>query len=133
NISVFGEKHGYQEPHDTGFERVQREQSATIVWNTLAEIQPKKLPLIWNTFPFHPHKPDKPLTNRRPRKPEMRQGADFLNMMIDLFHPEQIVAIGNVAHETLTGMGHDCVKVRHPAQGGKNDFVAGLTAIFAEL
>jgi hypothetical protein len=36
--------------------------------------------------------------------------------------------VGNVAYDTLRAMGLECSKVRHPAQGGKNDFVAGLSA-----
>lgn len=126
-LGLFGEQNGYQQTSDAGFERIDGEQSATIVWGTLAEL--KRAPLIWNTFPFHPHKPDKPLTNRRPRKPEMAQGMDFLRKIITLFRPRTIIAAGNVAHETLTGAGYACHKVRHPAQGGKNDFVAGLTAL----
>ena len=102
---------------------------------TLAEIGLENLgtlPLIWNTYPFHPHKPGQPLTNRRPRKTEMRLGETFLSAMLDLFPVQRIIAIGNVAHETLSGMGFTCTKVRHPAQGGKNDFVTGLHQIFME-
>lgn len=131
-LAIFGTEQGYQNVDDAGFERIYGEQSATIVWGTLTDLG--VLPLIWNTFPFHPHKPDQPLTNRRPRKDEMTQGAGFLRTLLDLFVPQMVVAIGNVAHETLTQtVGLDCVKVRHPAQGGKNDFVAGLTALRDEL
>lgn len=124
---LFGADKGYQNTHDIGFERIYGEQSATIVWNTLADIG--LFPFIWNTFPFHPHKPDQPLTNRKPRKAETELGATFLRDIIDLFAFKTVIAVGNVAHDTLTGMGVDCQKVRHPAQGGKNDFVAGLRAI----
>ncbi len=120
-------KTGYQHSSDAGFEDIRGEQSATIVWNTLSDLG--RLPLIWNTFPFHPHKPDQPRSNRRPRKPETRQGAAFLERIITLYQPRQIIAIGNVAHETLTTLNVPVTKVRHPAQGGKNDFVAGLTAL----
>lgn len=126
-LGMFGQDKGFQDVTDVGFENVYGEQSATIVWNTLAALQ--SVPLIWNTFPFHPCKADKPRSNRRPRKPETHLGSGFLRSIMDLFQPEQIIAIGNVAHETLTGMGINCDKVRHPAQGGKNDFVAGLTKL----
>ncbi|MDQ7024411.1 MAG: uracil-DNA glycosylase [Anaerolineae bacterium] len=127
DLGMFGQENGFQDVTDAGFENVYGEQSATIVWTTLATLQ--SVPLIWNTFPFHPCKADNPRTNRRPRKPETQLGGKFLSIIIDLFQPEQIIAIGNVAHETLTGMGIHCDKVRHPAQGGKNDFVAGLTKL----
>ncbi len=124
---LFGAGNGYQNTHDPGFERIYGEQSATIVWQTLADIG--LFPFIWNTFPFHPHKPDQPLTNRKPRKAETERGATFLRDILDLFAFKTVIAVGNVAHDTLTGMAIDCQKVRHPAQGGKNDFVAGLRAM----
>lgn len=127
-LDLFGVEQGYTLPDDPGFERINGEPSATIVWGTLTEL--RQAPLIWNTFPFHPHKPGEPLTNRRPRKREIDQhGVPFLNALLEIFKPEQVIAIGNVAHETLTGLGMDVVRVRHPSQGGKNDFVAGLTSL----
>jgi len=127
-LDMFGTDKGFQNCDDEGFERVYGEQSATIVWGTLADLE--VVPFIWNTFPFHPHKKDKPLTNRKPRKPETRFGGEILQQVIALWQFEQVIAIGNVAYDTMTEFDIECVKVRHPAQGGKNDFVAGLTDIF---
>lgn len=128
-LDMFGTQQGYQNSADSGFEDIYGEQSATIVWETLAQL--KRLPLIWNTFPFHPHKPDEPRTNRKPRKAERDMGADFLRYIIRSYKPEVIIAAGNVANDTMTGMGVNCVKVRHPAQGGKRDFVAGMTKLLS--
>ena len=127
-LDMFGTHKGFQNCDDEGFERVYGEQSATIVWGTLEDLG--VTPFIWNTFPFHPHKKNKPLTNRKPRKPETQLGGDILQQVITLWQFERIIAIGNVAYDTMTNLGIACVKVRHPAQGGKNDFVAGLTDIF---
>lgn len=127
-LDMFGTDKGFQNVDDAGFERVYGEQSATIVWRTLTDLG--VVPFIWNTFPFHPHKKELPLTNRKPRKPETRLGGEILKQIMSLWKFERIIAIGNVAYDTLTEFGIDCVKVRHPAQGGKNDFVAGLTDIF---
>jgi hypothetical protein len=124
-LDVFGA--GYQDVPEPGFEHIQGEQSATIVWGTLRELG--VVPLIWNTFPFHPHRMNAPLTNRKPRKPETALGMTFLRDIIDWFGVSQIIAVGNVAHDTLRAMDIHCDKVRHPAQGGKNDFVAGLNAL----
>jgi hypothetical protein len=129
-LGIFGLAQGYQDVSDPGFERIYGEQSATIVWSTLARIG--SLPLIWNTFPLHPHKMGRPLTNRRPRKAETQLGIAFSDQLIERFAIARIVAVGNVAHETLSGMGIECTKVRHPAQGGRNDFVAGLNAVFGK-
>ena len=126
-LDIFGADRGYENTTDAGFERIYGEQSATIVWGTLGEIG--RPVFIWNAFPFHPHQPGNPLSNRRPRKPETLLGAAFLRDVIEKYSFERIIAGGNVAHETLTALGIDIQKVRHPAQGGKNDFVAGLKAI----
>lgn len=123
-LDVFGAERGYQDVPEPGFEVIQGEQSATILWSTLAELQ--VMPLVWNTFPFHPHKSGNPLSNRKPRTDEIRAGAVFMRAAVTLFQPQQIIAVGNVAESALLAEGLPHVKVRHPAQGGKNDFVAGL-------
>lgn len=128
-LGMFGRDAGYCDVSDAGFERVYGEQSATIVWSTLASLQ--ALPFIWNTFPFHPHKVGQPLSNRQPLKAEIELGALFLKRVIELWEFKQVIAVGNVAHDSLHKAGMICEKVRHPAQGGKNDFVAGLTAFFS--
>lgn len=123
-LDMFGMERGYQDIPEPGFESIQGEQSATIVWRALSDLQ--RTPLIWNSFPFHPHKAGEALTNRRPRRPELEQGSHFLKRMISMYQPTQIIAVGAVAEEVLQGLGHNCTRIRHPAQGGKNDFVAGL-------
>ncbi len=128
-LNMFGRESGYQDVADPGFQRVYGEQSATILWHTLAEL--KALPVIWNTFPFHPHKAGQPLSNRRPRRAEMELGTFFLRRLLDLWQFEQIVAVGRVAQEALLAQGLDFQLVRHPAHGGKKDFAAGLTELFS--
>lgn len=128
-LGLFGRAQGYQDPADPGFERIQGEQSATIVWGTLAELG--QVPLIWNAFPFHPHRMGQPLSNRRPRRSELAQGALFLQELLALFRPRQVIAVGGVAEEVLAGLGHAVPRVRHPAQGGRNAFVAGITTLLA--
>ena len=128
-LGFFGAEAGYRDVADAGFERVYGEQSATIVWNTLAQLG--ALPFIWNTFPFHPHKTGHPLSNRKPRGAETELGSGFLLRILELWRFQQVIAVGNVAYETLGVLGIDCSKVRHPAHGGKNDFVAGLSALLS--
>ena len=128
-LGMFGREAGFCDVSDAGFERVYGEQSATIVWSTLASLN--VLPFIWNTFPFHPHKAGQPLSNRKPLKAEIDLGAVFLHRVIEMWQFGQIIAVGNVAHESLHKAGMICAKVRHPAHGGKNDFVASLTALFS--
>ncbi len=123
-LSIFGAGSGYHLPEDAGFEDVQGEQSATIVWRTLAELG--VLPLIWNSFPLHPHKAGQPRSNRRPRKAELAQGRAFLRRILEIYQPSPVLAVGRVAESVLQDLGQAHHPVRHPAQGGKNDFVAGL-------
>jgi len=126
-LELFGEARGYQNVADAGFESVYGEQSATIVWGTLADLG--QAPLIWNSFPFHPRQSGKPRSNRKPRRAETEIGSEYLRRMIALFQPRALTAVGNVAYDTLMGMGFNCAKVRHPAQGGKSAFVAGMTRL----
>jgi len=37
--------------------------------------------------------------------------------------------MGNKAEETFNKLGISCEKVRHPKQGGKNEFVEGIRMI----
>ncbi len=107
------------------------EQSATIYARVLAERRP--LVFTWNTVPFHPHKPDQPLTNRRPTQAEIDASAPTLGALVDVLQPRVIVAVGRVAEKTLTRLGHAPTYVRHPAQGGARLFETGMTAILDDL
>ena len=128
-LEMFGLDRGYCDVNEAGFERIYGEQSATIVWGALADLG--QLPLIWNAFPFHPHKLNQPQTNRRPRAAEIQLGTSFLQMVMRLWRFERVIAVGNVAYQSLGDAGIPCHKLRHPAHGGKNDFVAGLTQLLA--
>jgi hypothetical protein len=46
-----------------------------------------------------------------------------------MFNIEKVIAMGNKAEESLNKLGISCEKVRHPAQGGKNEFVEGIRLI----
>ena len=103
------------------------EASATMVWSTIREIEP--LPLLWNAFPFHPFDRGNPRTNRVPDSAELATGEQFLLGLIRLFDFQTIVAIGNQAALSLSRMDIAHEKVRHPSQGGKQKFVAGLARL----
>ncbi len=121
-VNKFGQFGGY----DNGFlrvydsERLWKEPSATVVQRTISELP--TLPLIWATFPLHPHKPDVELSNRAPNAGEVILGAELLKNLIDIIQPKRVVAVGNIAEKTLAGMGIETVKVRHPSHGGATQF-----------
>lgn len=127
-VPVFGPDQGYQMSPE--YEKVRKEPSATIVWQTIA--QTEFCPLIWSAYPFHPHKKEKPLSNRAPRAGELEQGREFLTMVLALVDIQTVIAVGNNAAKSLTAMDVDHVKVRHPSHGGKADFVAGFAAVVAQ-
>lgn len=122
---VLGADRGYKKA--TPGPKLSTEASATMVWGTIARIEP--LPLLWNAFPFHPFHPGQPDSNRVPSAAELLLGGTFIERLLRLFPIEQIVAIGNQASLSLTRMGIAHEKVRHPSQGGKNLFVAGMARL----
>ena len=128
-FDLFGSAAGYRDVDEAGFEGIYGEQTATIVWGALAGLD--LLPLIWNAFPFHPCKLGKARSNRKPRQPETASGAVFLREIMEMTRMQRVVAVGNVAFATLGKIGIPCDKVRHPAQGGKNEFVAGLRQLLS--
>ena len=126
-LGILGKNAGYRKTDE--FPKPVREITATIVWETLVRL---KLPpiLLWNTFPFHPHRSGQPFSNRKPLRKEILSSQNYASVLIDLFEIQTVIAMGGVAARSLDEMGHKALKIRHPAQGGKNDFVAGLKAIF---
>ena len=103
------------------------EASATMVWATIREIDP--LPLLWNAFPFHPFDRGNPSSNRIPSIGELQIGQPFIERLFDLFPISCIVAVGNHAARSLTTLGIEHRKVRHPSQGGKRAFVEGMAQL----
>lgn len=128
NQPIYGEERGYRVPDDEDGNTAWKEATSTIVWEALRDVHPPSV--HWAAYPYHPHQPDKPLSNRKPRKAEIDIGRGFLKTFIEMFQPEKIVAVGNVGQEQLKSLGIDAPKIRHPAQGGKNDFVMGINELF---
>jgi hypothetical protein len=104
----------------------QSEQTATIIWNYLSE-RPA-VPAFWNIFPFHPHKPGNPGGNRTPTTEEAQFGHEILNRVVEILAPKRILAIGKTAFNTLAQFKHPLLAgyIRHPANGGKAGFIAGM-------
>lgn len=104
--------------------RLSTEASATMVWETIRGIRP--LPLLWNAFPFHPFHSGRPDSNRAPTANELELGGRFIKDLLTLFPCPMIIAVGNHASSSLSRMGIEHTKVRHPSQGGKALFVEGI-------
>ena len=102
------------------------ERTATIIWDYLLE-RPA-VPAFWNIFPFHPHKLGNSDSNRTPTAVEARSGLEILNSVVEIFAPKRIFAIGKLPCNTLSKFKHPLLAgyIRHPAHGGKKDFIAGM-------
>jgi hypothetical protein len=103
------------------------EMTATILWDTLAEYAAIP-PVIWNTLPLHSHRPGDPQSNRTPAIAEQRLGISFVEAVLGLFDIRLVLAVGRKAQRTLAEMGVEALPLRHPSQGGKAEFVAGIRA-----
>ena len=107
--------------------KIESESTSTIVWKYLSE--KNNTPLFWNSFPFHPEgNEDK---NRKPNLEEIEMGIKYLKRLHSIFNPEIIAGIERV--------GVKCAKkafpevnisyIRHPANGGKPEFMDGMDKI----
>lgn len=106
------------------------ESSATIVWKVLDEIGIH--PLMFPAFPFHPNKPGIPKSNRPPTNVELAIGLKHLKELVSIFGINKCLAIGRKAEATLLEMEIKAPYVRHPANGGANEFKAGLQKYFSK-
>lgn len=122
SFGLFGPGKGYVLPPEAA--GVAAEPTATVLWQVLEEVG--FLPLLWSAFPWHPHQPGNPLSNRTPRPTETKLGTPFWQELAELFGISAIVAVGNVAQHSLQRSGLDVPKIRHPAHGGRSGFKQGL-------
>jgi uracil-DNA glycosylase len=111
------------------------EPTATIVWQTLLQLPLSAQEFVlWNAFPWHPFdKAQGMLSNRKPTAREMSQGLDILQDFFRLFPGNTVVAVGKVAETWLKKLGIDAFAVRHPAQGGAEQFRTQITALLGKV
>ncbi|MDQ0799812.1 uracil-DNA glycosylase [Arthrobacter sp. SLBN-112] len=126
-FGLFGPGKGYVLPPEAA--GVPAEPTATVLWQVLEEVD--FLPLLWSAFPWHPHQPGRPLSNRTPKPSETKLGTPFWQELAELFGISSIVAVGNVALHSLQRSGLEVPKIRHPAHGGRSGFKQGLEQLLA--
>jgi hypothetical protein len=108
------------------------EPSATIVWRTLHELGVAEQTIMWNAYPWHPHKPGEPMSNRTPTGAELKDGLHLLSMLIRAFPEARVVAVGRNAEKALSLLGRNMdAAVRHPSMGGANEFRSGMAALMS--
>ena len=128
HFGLFGSANGYIVPDD--LPAVAAEPTATVMWNTLVELD--FLPVLWSAYPLHPHRPGNPLSNRTPTAAEAAEWSWSWQALKHVFSIRTVVAVGNVAYDSMVRSGLSVPRVRHPAHGGRERFARGLQALLAE-
>jgi len=105
------------------------ERSGDIFWDALRSHHPRFL--VWNTIPFHPHRPGEPLSIRKPKISEVKAHLDLLAEIVGIIRPSRIAAIGRVAENALERIGQNSIYIRHPSHGGEQKFRAGIRSLFS--
>ena len=104
------------------------ERTANVIWRIMDQLPAP--PFLWNIFPFHPHDPDQPLSNRCHTAAERKYCEPLTEILLEWLKPTTIIAIGNVAYKALTHLGYSCNYVRHPSYGGQTDFIDGISGLY---
>ena len=111
------------------------EPTATIVWGALLRLglKPDQF-VLWNAFPWHSFDSRRGmLSNRMPNKSEQAAGLPVLKAFLELFHCEQVVALGTIAAAQLEQLGVNAHCVRHPASGGAKLFRQQIAKIATKV
>lgn len=106
------------------------ERTAAVIWSMLAVVPAAVF--LWNVFPFHPHEPGDPFSNRSHRPHERAVGEQLLAQLIVMLRPRRLVAIGNDAAKAAHRLGGEAeiIQVRHPSYGGQRDFVNQVESLY---
>ncbi|MEP7312259.1 MAG: uracil-DNA glycosylase [Pseudomonadota bacterium] len=102
------------------------EPSATTVWATLHDLGIADTTILWNAYPWHPHKPGNRQSNRTPTLTERGAGLSVLAALLTAFPNATLFAVGRNAEAALLEMGHHAIPLRHPSMGGATAFRSQL-------
>jgi hypothetical protein len=110
------------------------EPSATIVWKQLRALGVHETTVLWNALQMHPYRDGSIWSNRAPTQAELKMGYAAMALLRQAFPQAKIVAIGRKAEGLLAESGIVAeAAVRHPANGGANDFAKGLAKVIQEM
>lgn len=130
--AVLGDVPGRRTSHPaTGRNRPEQaygfcEPTASIVWRELVALGLADHAVLWNVFPFHPHREGAPLTNRTPSHAEVAAHLGIMEALHAAFATARVICIGNTARDHLRPLYPDLPALRHPANGGASKFRDGL-------
>ena len=129
-LSIFTHHYPGSSPSKATKGPVVSERTAAEIWAVLSRLE--QPPLLWNVFPFHPHEPNDPMTNRRFAARELAEVTDLNRTLIKWLGIKRIICIGQdaTAYAATFGIEVDCV--RHPSYGGVTDFRNGMQRIYGK-
>lgn len=104
------------------------ERTAAEIWALVYKL--KHPPLLWNVFPFHPHEPDEPMTNRRFTARELANVTELNSELIRGLGIKRIICIGQDAAGYAESFGVRTAVVRHPSYGGVKEFRKGMQQLY---
>jgi hypothetical protein len=104
------------------------ERTASEIWAVLRAIETP--PLLWNVFPFHPHEPNNPFSNRRFTARELGEVEELNDVLIAWLNIRRIVAIGQDAAQYAGRFGVEVTTIRHPSYGGVREFRDGMRKLY---
>jgi uracil-DNA glycosylase len=104
------------------------EPSATTVWGTLYDLGIAEHTVLWNAYPWHPHKPGNRQSNRTPTPAERTGGVPVLQALLDAFPRARLFAVGRTAEASMRDAGRPAQALRHPSMGGATAFRSQLRA-----
>lgn len=104
------------------------ERTASAIWGELSIIN--EAVFLWNVFPFHPHEPKNPLSNRSHSRFEREIGLQYLRSIIDLLEPGFLVAVGRDAEVAMTELDLQVFGARHPSYGGQKIFRSQIRKLY---
>ncbi len=100
--------------------------TARAIWDAA----PDPLPLFWNAVSQHPHRGDG--RTRSPTAAEIDANLPVLRTLIAWKRPSRILCIGRVAERAARELPVPAIYVRHPAQGGLQQFRIGAAAFIEQ-
>ena len=119
----------------SGYSRIARathgspvaERTAAVIWSLINRLP--RPPMLWNAFPFHPHEPDSPFTNRAHTARERHETVWSIEALVERFNNPKLIAIGNDASKALSDLGFKHELARHPSYGGQREFIETMERI----
>ena len=126
DIDLFNYDDESQRLLSTSETKLQKENTATIVWKTFKSLD--YYPLLWNTLPFYPHDKLNNKNNRTPTSEEIETfGHKPFDKLIAMFPIKNFVAVGRSAEKTLKGFGLKNIhSIPHPSYGNAIKFATEL-------